>query len=129
MPARHVSRRTSLALLFAGLPAAAVAQNSLFGQGRELLEKVPQGVPGAAGGQASSGGAGANLSQGEIGSGLKDALRIASQRVVGRVGKADGYNGDPAIRIPLPEGKRLEYAVADTERHARRPAAQDEPGG
>jgi hypothetical protein len=23
--------------------------------------------------------------------------------VVGRVGKADGYNGDPAIRIPLPD--------------------------
>ncbi len=43
------------------------------------------------------------MSQGEIGSGLKDALKVASQRVVGRVGKTDGYNGDPAIRIPLPD--------------------------
>ena len=42
------------------------------------------------------------MSQGEIGSGLKDALKVASKRVVGRVGKVDGYNGDPAIRIPLP---------------------------
>ncbi len=51
---------------------------------------------------ATGRGAGASLSQSEIGSGLKDALKVASQRVVGRVGNTDGYWGDSAIRIPLP---------------------------
>jgi hypothetical protein len=92
-------RRAVLALLFAGAPLTASAQN-LLQQGRDLLEKAPGGSAPAA--RQVSGG-GANLSDGEIGSGLKDALRVASQRVVGRVGKTNGYNGDPAIRIPLPD--------------------------
>jgi hypothetical protein len=75
----------------------------LLSQGQSLLGKVPgDGVPGLPATPAQSSGAGAGLSQGEIGSGLKDALKVASQRVVGRVGKADGYNSDPSIRIPLP---------------------------
>jgi hypothetical protein len=86
------SRRALLTALFAALPGAASAQNSLLDQGRNLLQEAPGGASGK----------GAGLSQGEIGSGLKDALKVASQRVVGRVGKPDGYNGDPAIRIPLP---------------------------
>jgi hypothetical protein len=83
------------------LPVAAAAQNSLLDEGRGLLKQLPSAKtpsPSASGGQ----GAGASLSQGEIGSGLKDALKVASQRVVGRVGKTNGYNGDPSIRIPLP---------------------------
>jgi hypothetical protein len=85
------TRRTILGVLLSGLPVAARAQGTLLDQGRNLL--------GGAGGGSH---AGAGLSEGEIGGGLKDALKVASQRVVGRVGKADGYNGDPAIRIPLP---------------------------
>src|SRR5271166_965412 len=95
------SRRLLLGLLLGSIPLAVLAQGTLLDQGQNLLNKVPGGaVPGG----SSSGGAasGAKLSQGEIGSGLKDALRVASQRVVGRVGKTDGFNGDPAIRIPLP---------------------------
>ena len=45
---------------------------------------------------------GAGLSQGEIGAGLKDVLKVSSRKVIGQVGKPDGYFGDPAIRIPLP---------------------------
>jgi hypothetical protein len=45
---------------------------------------------------------GAGLSQADIGLGLKDALKVATRRVVSQVGKADGYFGDTAIRIPLP---------------------------
>ncbi|HUB95928.1 MAG TPA: DUF4197 domain-containing protein [Stellaceae bacterium] len=93
---RTPSRRSVLGFLAAGAPFAALAQGSLLQQGEGLLGKVPSG-----GGQ-SGGNAGAGLSSGEIGSGLKDALKVASQRVVDRVGKVDGYNGDPAIRIPLP---------------------------
>ena len=93
------SRRLLLGLLLGALPEAALAQSSLLDQGRGLLNQIP-----GTGGSAASGAAshGASLSQGEIGSGLKDALRVAAQRVVGRVGKTDGFNGDTAIRIPLP---------------------------
>jgi hypothetical protein len=94
------SRRFLLGAILVATPFAAAAQ-SLLDQGKSLLEKgegaAGKPVPG------TSGGTGASLSQGEIGSGLKDALKVASQRVVSRVGKTDGYNGDPAIRIPLPE--------------------------
>lgn len=93
------SRRALLSVLLASVPFAASAQGSLLDKGRGLLNKVPNNT---ASPQGSAGSAGGSLSQGEIGSGLKDALKVASQRVVGRVGKADGYNGDPAIRIPLP---------------------------
>ncbi len=96
----RTSRRALLSALLAAVPVGAAAQN-LLDQGRNLLNQPPSGAgvtkPGA------TSGSGASLSQGEIGSGLKDALKVASQRVVGRVGKTDGYNGDPAIRIPLPE--------------------------
>lgn len=87
---RHITRRLALGALLAVLPAAARAQGSLLDQGRRLM-----GTPG-------SSGSGASLSEGEIGGGLKDALKVASQRVVGRVGKTDGFFGDPAIRVPLP---------------------------
>jgi hypothetical protein len=97
------SRRTFLATLLAAVPFGAVAQISLPEPGRDLLNQIPGGARGAGpSGQGATSGAGTSLGQDEIGSGLKDALKVASQRVVGRVGKADGYNGDPAIRIPLP---------------------------
>jgi len=102
-----LSRRALLSALLTAAPFAASAQNSLLDQGRGLLNQIPGGqIPGgspAAPHQGSGTGSTSSLSQGEIGSGLKDALKVASQRVVGRVGKADGYNGDPAIRIPLPD--------------------------
>ena len=92
------SRRALLTALLAALPGGAAAQGSLLNEGRGLLNAAP-----GAGNNGGGSGPGAGLSQGEIGSGLKDALKVASQRVVGRVGKPDGYNGDPAIRIPLPD--------------------------
>ncbi|ORJ59823.1 DUF4197 domain-containing protein [Geothermobacter hydrogeniphilus] len=59
-------------------------------EGQKLLENAtaPQGKPA--------------LSEAEIGSGLKEALRIGSERVVEQLGRADGFNGDEAIHIPLP---------------------------
>ena len=89
-----LTRRMMVSLLFATLPLAARAQGSLLDKGKSLL--------GGAGGATGGSRAGAGLSEGEIGGGLKDALKVASQRVVGRLGKADGYFGDPAVRIPLP---------------------------
>lgn len=45
----------------------------------------------------------AGLSNTDVIAGLKDALRVGSENVVGRLGQADGFNTDPAVHIPLPE--------------------------
>ena len=44
-----------------------------------------------------------SLTQGEIASGLKEALTVGSDRVVTQLATTDGYFGDDLIRIPLPE--------------------------
>jgi len=44
----------------------------------------------------------APLSDSEIDAGLREALRIGSERVVAQVGRRDGYLADSAIHIPLP---------------------------
>jgi hypothetical protein len=92
MPSRHDKTRlkTIFALVAALLLVAASgwAQSNLLQQGLGLL---------------SSGGAKSGaLSQGEMGDGLKEALRVGTEAVVTRLGKADGFYGDKAIHIPLP---------------------------
>ncbi len=53
------------------------------------------------------------LSTEEIGSGLKEALRVGSERVVAQLGKTDGFNSDPQIHIPLPENlKKVQSALS-----------------
>ncbi len=42
------------------------------------------------------------LSSDDIGGGLKEALRVGTEKVVGTLGKTDGFNLDPQIHIPLP---------------------------
>ncbi|MDH3454638.1 MAG: DUF4197 domain-containing protein [Desulfuromonadales bacterium] len=64
--------------------------------GQELLGTVSKSSPS----QASS------LSNSEIAGGLKDALRVGTETVVGKLGQADGFNADSAIHIPLPESMR-----------------------
>jgi hypothetical protein len=85
-----------LPLVLAATPAAAQ-----FG---DLLKKGQEMLGGSSGG-SSSGGASA-LSAGDIASGLKEALRVGSDRVVTQVGAADGYNADPSIHLPLPDSLR-----------------------
>ena len=65
------------------------AQFDILGTAKEAL--------GGLGGSSSSG-----LTDEEIGGGLREALRVGTERVVGQVGNLDGYNLDPAIHIPLP---------------------------
>ncbi len=44
-----------------------------------------------------------DLTDSEIASGLKDALRVGTETVVNQLGQRDGFNADPAIHIPLPD--------------------------
>ncbi|MDQ6992417.1 MAG: DUF4197 domain-containing protein [Mariprofundus sp.] len=54
-----------------------------------------------------------SLSNSDVVAGLKDALRIGSEHVVGQLGKNDGFNADPKIHIPLPaEMKQVKSALA-----------------
>jgi hypothetical protein len=94
----HLTRRTILGILLASVPMAVRAQGSFLDQGKGLLGGIGgQGSP-----SGSAGSKGAGLSDGEIGGGLKDALKVASQKVTGNLGKTDAYFKDSAIQIPLP---------------------------
>lgn len=78
------------------------AQFDYLKKGQELLQKTAPEASGTT----------SDLSLGEIGSGLKEALKIGSERVVSQVGRADGYNADPKIHIPLPESlKNVQSAL------------------
>lgn len=43
-----------------------------------------------------------SLSKGEVASGLKEALTVASDAAAKRLSRKDGFFGDAAVRIPLP---------------------------
>jgi hypothetical protein len=43
------------------------------------------------------------LSEEQVGKGLKEALQVATDKSVNLTGRTDGYFGNPAIRIPMPE--------------------------
>jgi len=53
------------------------------------------------------------LSLEEIGAGLKDALRVGSEKVVSRLGRVDGFNTDSAVHIPLPKQLDTVKSVLD----------------
>ncbi len=84
---RH--RACVLALLLTAACAPASAQVD------QLLEKL--GGLGQKPADQMSG-----LSQEKIGSGLREALKIATDKSVNLTGRTDGYFGNPAIRIPMP---------------------------
>lgn len=74
--------------IFLLFSAPVLAQNNLLQQGLGLMSS----------GSSGSG----SLSQGEMGDGLKEALRVGTDTVVSKLGKTDGFNTDKAIHIPLP---------------------------
>ncbi len=65
------------------------AQGSWLQKGRDLLR---------GGSPATTG----DLSNQQIAAGLKEALRVGSENVVGQLGTFNGFNADPQVRIPLP---------------------------
>jgi Protein of unknown function (DUF4197) len=74
--------------------SAVRAQDGLMQQGRGLLEGVLLGEPGG------------DLSDAQIGDGLREALRIGSERVTASLGQVDGFNANPDVHIPLPQSLR-----------------------
>jgi len=77
------------------------------------------------------------LSNSDMVAGLKDALRVGSESVVAQLSKADGFNADPAIHIPLPENLKtvksalnaagMGYMMDDLELRLNRAAEEATP--
>jgi len=53
------------------------------------------------------------VGQSDIAAGLKEALSVGTTRVVGKIGRVDGFNADPAIHIPLPGGFQTVKSAMD----------------
>ncbi len=90
MQTRSFAIATLIACLLTSV--AAQAQFEIFQQGKKLLEGLRPGAPDVGA-----------LTTDEIGAGLKEALRVGTETVVGQLGRVDGFNADPAIHIPLPD--------------------------
>jgi hypothetical protein len=83
---------TLLGLFGNAFGEGASAQTNYLDKAKSLL-----GTAGTSGGGASS------LSSAEIGDGLREALRVGTEKVVEQTGRTDGFDADPNIHIPLPK--------------------------
>ena len=80
---RYVATLAIVALLAAATPVSA------------QFDKLLKGLSGS--------GAGSGLSDAKIADGLKEALQVATGKAVSLTGKTDGYFGNQAIKILMPE--------------------------
>ena len=79
------------AVMLSGM-APAVAQSWLE-KGKNLLQGVTKSTPAGT----------SSLAVDEIAAGLKEALKVGTERVVGAVGRENGFNDNSEIHIPLPD--------------------------
>ncbi len=96
----HAIRNVGIvgAILFLALAALPAHPQGFFDRGKDLLK-------GLGGGPSSSPGI-SSLTTGEIAGGLRDALRVGSERVVRTLGRADGFNKASDVHIALPGSLR-----------------------
>ena len=101
----RLARSVCIATIACAALAAAPAQSQSFlDRGKDLMKGI--------GGDESSPATGASsLTSGEIAGGLRDALRVGSERVVGTLGAADGFNKSPDVHIPLPGSLKTVQSV------------------
>ncbi len=85
----------ALALTVGAVAASPASAQGLLDKGKSLLQDVLKEVPGGSGAAA--------LSDGEIGDGLREALRVGTERVTSTLGAVNGFNDDGEVHIPLPE--------------------------
>lgn len=87
-------RRGSIGPVLLAVAMTLLAETSFAASG--WLDRLKEVL----GGEETTTGA---LSSAEIGNGLKEALKVGTERVVAQLGRTDGFNLDPAIHIPLPK--------------------------
>lgn len=90
----RLALRTAMIVTLVSIPVTAQAQLDLLKRGKEALESL-------SGGDSSS--SSEALTDQDITGGLREALKVGVASVVGQVGAADGFNGDPRIHVPLPK--------------------------
>ena len=81
-------------ILAAALTVAIVASPA---SGQGFLKQLDEATGGLGSKLGLGGGNGAvgALSNDEIGRGIKEALRVGTERLVGQLGSVNGFNGDP----------------------------------
>lgn len=84
-------RKSILPLLLPALLLGACSETEWQQASRQILGQLETGSQ-----------QGTPLSLAEIDAGLKEALKVGTNRVVAQLGASNGFNGDPAIHIPLP---------------------------
>lgn len=103
---RHISRRFLLNNLCGGLLLSAFSMPAHAGFLDDIIDKGGDLLKDKEGGSSNSEAGSDNLSDVDAHDGLKEALRIATDRAVSRVGVKDGYFLDDIIHIRLPKTLR-----------------------
>lgn len=91
---RHIGALAFVLVLGLGTP---VHSAGFLDQLKGAVKEATTDALGSGGGSSSS------LATDQIVAGLKEALRVGAEKVVGQLGAADGFNADPTVHIPLPE--------------------------
>lgn len=95
-------RRILLSAVLAIACASPALAPVAYGGWTDVLDKVQSNIPAATSGGSSSTSA-AGLSNADMVSGLKEALAVGTKRAVTSLGQNDGYFGNQAVKILLPE--------------------------
>jgi len=93
---KQICGKTFILLCCLCAPISLIWANDFMQGLGSLMESVSKGQMHAPKSNLSS------LSNSDIVAGLKDALRVGSENVVGQLSKKNGFNGDAKIHIPLP---------------------------
>jgi len=80
-----------------GFQAPVLAGNSLLEQGSSFIKSLTKSDSSSSDSASAS-----SLTNSEIISGLKEALKTGAETVVSRLGAENGFNSDASIHIPLP---------------------------
>ena len=97
---RTISHILATCMFLLAVSSALLYSADFFGDA--LKKGLPQ-LPGAGGSHADQAAAGAGLDDSTIASGLKDALAVGTKNAVSSVSKLNGYFGNEAIKILLPD--------------------------
>lgn len=90
---RRIVIHAALALILASSTAQA---QGVFDRLKNKLDTMSGGRLGSVGTSSMA------LSDADVADGLREALKVGTERVAAALGTTDGYNADPAIHIPLP---------------------------
>ena len=87
------------------LPLLAMLHGTAHAQFDKLLNDAKNALNQASGNNSGSGtsGLGSGLSNTDIVSGLKEALRVGTQNASGKLNQTNGYFGNPLVKILLPK--------------------------